>query len=124
MKGLFKFSVYDKVDKSFLRISSLNFDDSGLVQVSGFNAAGKLIHIPISEVELEITGGSIDQEDSAPAWLTPSVRKEVKEMWESHKEIDDHMRSGAIKLILSTSAGYGYRISTAKALELLTKYCL
>jgi hypothetical protein len=51
----FKFKARDKVDKSYIRISSLNFDDSGLVQVSGFTKSGKLIHLAISQVDLKIT---------------------------------------------------------------------
>jgi hypothetical protein len=58
MTGPFKFAAFDKVDKSDLKIRSLNFDDSGLVQISALNKFGKMIHIPISEVELNITNGT------------------------------------------------------------------
>jgi hypothetical protein len=49
------FKAIDLIDKRPIKISSLNFDDSGLVQLSGFTGSGKLIHIPISEVDLEVT---------------------------------------------------------------------
>jgi hypothetical protein len=59
MTDNFEFRAFDKINKSYLKISSLNFDDSGLVQLSGITKTGKLIHIPISEVELNITSDEI-----------------------------------------------------------------
>lgn len=57
----FKFSLYDKVDNCFVKISSLNFDESGLVQVSFFNKNGKLVHSSISKMALTITSDRIEQ---------------------------------------------------------------
>lgn len=56
----FKFSLYDKIDNCFVKISSLNFDESGLVQVSFVTAHGKLVHSSISKMALTITSDRIE----------------------------------------------------------------
>jgi hypothetical protein len=55
-----KFKLYDKVDKAEYTISSLNFDENGLVQVSFFNQHGKLIHAPIKELEVLVSETEIE----------------------------------------------------------------
>ncbi len=59
MKTEYKFNAYDKKGKFLIKISSLNFDETGLVQLSGFTRNGKLIHIPITDVKLTITSDTI-----------------------------------------------------------------
>lgn len=56
------FMLYDKVDKAMCRISSLNFDESGLVQVSFVNRNGKLVHAPIKDFELSIPTEQAEQD--------------------------------------------------------------
>jgi hypothetical protein len=64
MKSDYKFNAYDKKGKFLIKISSLNFDDTGLVQLSGFTSSGKLIHIPITDVRLTITSDTIEKNNT------------------------------------------------------------
>ena len=56
------FMLYDKVDKAMCRISSLNFDESGLVQVSFINRNNKLVHAPIADFEISIPTEQAEQD--------------------------------------------------------------
>ena len=56
---------------------------------------------------------------NVPEWLTPDVRKQVKETWDSHKDCDDGLRVKALKLVQSTARESGYEVNIKKAMELM-----
>ena len=58
-----------------------------------------------------------------PEWLTPEHRKHAREIWDSHRTVDDHLRVDAISYIRDLAKVSGYVITISKALELFEKYC-
>lgn len=62
-------------------------------------------------------------DSQAPEWLTASVRKQVKETWDSHKVVNDRKRIDAMDIVRNTAKADGYEISIKKAMELMKKYC-
>ncbi|MCK9543433.1 MAG: hypothetical protein M0R03_15540 [Novosphingobium sp.] len=64
-----------------------------------------------------------EENENVPEWLTPEVRKTVKNTWDSHKDTDDHLRVKAVKIVQETALNSGYKISISKAMELMKEFC-
>lgn len=56
-------------------------------------------------------------------WLTDNVRKEAKEIWDSHIEGLDTKRICAIDLIMTAAGSAGHSITRVDALNIFNKYC-
>lgn len=62
--------------------------------------------------------------DGCPAWLTPALRKDAREKWDSHETIEDNLRIEAIQIIRAAgSHATGFRITIPDALTMFEKFC-
>jgi hypothetical protein len=60
-----------------------------------------------------------------PIWLTADFIREVKQVYDSHiMDSDDHMRTKAVKMMLTEAAAIGEPIILRKAIYLLNKFVL
>jgi len=58
-----------------------------------------------------------------PYWLTAEARADIRDLWDSHKTINDHLRVRAIKHLQKVANNAGYHVDLKKAMELFREYC-
>jgi hypothetical protein len=67
---------------------------------------------------------AVEKED-CPEWLTPLLRKQVGDIWHSHRTTDDGLRVKAIQTLREASLLItGCKIGLKQAVELTEKYCI
>jgi len=59
-----------------------------------------------------------------PEWLTDDIREKAKQTWNEHKNVDDHKRIEAMRIVQRAAEDVEYKIGIKKATEILYKYCL
>lgn len=62
--------------------------------------------------------------NNIPEWLTTEVISKAKTTWHEHKDVNDHKRIEAMRIVQNCAKNAGYDIGIKKATEILTTFCI
>lgn len=107
-----------------ITINHKDFKAEGFSEYMNGYYNGIIAGLEYAQSNVKTISYNIINDVAYPEWLTNEIRVLAKQTWDEHKDVNDHKRVEATKIIQQSAKSFGYNITIGKALELLQKHCL